>query len=242
MAEHLFYNNIVALNAGRHAGLSLKDPDGDLGFAAQTHAVPLVGSEFYRAACNYPILFAGSDEEPAPVALLGLAEGDNLFVDSHGQWRNGTYVPAFIRRYPFILARGEGEDEDLTVCVDEEYGGLSYEEGEPLLDTEGQQTERMQSIVQFLQEFLAESERTRQFANRLAELDLLVRRDMQVTDAEGNNFLLRDFKVIDETKLDDLPRETVMEFYSNGFLGWIHAHLVARNQLEQMAQIQGRSA
>lgn len=166
MAQLLFYDNIVALNRERHADLRLKPANGDCSFARDSHFVPLAGTEFYQAAADYPIVFAGDEGEPTPVALLGLREGDNAFVNADGRWRSGTYVPAFVRRYPFVLARGDDSDSDnLTVCVDESYAGFTREagEGEALFDAEGNQSEMLQRSVEFLQQYLAESERTRAF-------------------------------------------------------------------------------
>ena len=237
MAQLLFYDNIAPLNRERHADLRLKPAQGDCSFAATAHFVPLAGTEFYQAAADYPIVFAGGEDEPTPVALLGLREGHNAYVSADGRWRSGTYVPAFVRRYPFVLARGDESDSDnLTVCVDESYAGFTREadEGEALFDDEGKQTPMLDKTVQFLQQYLAESERTRTFAKRLIELELLVRRDVQITDAEGNSYVLRDFRVIEPRKLDELSDETVLELHKNGFLGWIHAHLVSMSRLERM--------
>lgn len=238
MAQMLFYDNIVALNRERHADLRLKPANGDCSFAAGSHFVPLAGTEFYEAGVDYPIMFAGDENEPTPVALLGLREGHNAFVNADGRWRNGTYVPAFVRRYPFVLARGEqaGDEGNLAVCVDESYQGFTREqgEGEALFDGEGKQTPMLEKSVGFLQQYLAESERTRTFVKRLLELDLLVRRDMRITDSEGNSYVLRDFRVIESKKLNELDEASVVELHKNGFLGWIHAHLVSMSRLERM--------
>ncbi|MCS4503848.1 SapC family protein [Arhodomonas aquaeolei] len=235
MASLLFYSDIVPLNSERHADLRLRDAVGDCSFARDTHFVPVAGVEFYQVAADYPILFAGSDEDPSPVALLGLESGRNLFVDSEGHWQSGTYVPAFVRRYPFVLARGEdGEDADMTVCIDQAYGGFNREEGTALFEDDGSQSEFLQRTVGFLQQYLADSERTRTFARRLNELGLLVRRDLQITDADGNSRAIRDFRVVDEAALDQLDDATVAELHRDGSLGWIHAHMVSRGQLERM--------
>ena len=246
MAQLLFYQNIVALNRERHADLRLKPANGDCSFAADTHFVPIAGTEFYQAAPDYPILFAGDADEPSPVALLGLTEGRNAFVNTDGRWRNGTYLPAFVRRYPFVLARGDENDPDnLTVCVDESYAGLTrdVEQGEALFDSEGNQTPMLKRSMGFLQQYLAESERTRDFVKKLIALDMLVRRDVQIIDAEGNRFVLRGFRVIEPRKLDGLDDETIIELHQRGFLGWIHAHLVSMSRLERMpTDVQSRPA
>jgi hypothetical protein len=143
------------------------------------------------------------------------------------------------------LARGDEQDSDnLTVCIDESYNGFVHggEGGEPLFDSEGQQTPMLERTVRFLQRYLAESERTRAFVKRMVELELLVRRDVQLTDAEGNQYALRDFRVIDADQLDKLADETVVELHRQGYLGWIHAQLVSMSRLERMPLTLARAA
>lgn len=227
MTTMLFYDKIVSLNRDRHRKLRLKTAGGRANFAAGTHYAPLAGAEFHQAARDYPVLFAGGeDESSGPVALLGLREQENLFVDGDGTWSAGAYVPAFVRRYPFILARG-GEDGKYTVCIDESYDGFSEEEGTPLFDDEGKDAEILTKSIDFLNRLLAEMDRTQQFVARLKELDLLVRKDLRITDNRGRNFLLRDFRIVDEEKLAKLDDSVLGELHRSGFLGWIYAHLIS---------------
>lgn len=121
MAEVLFYERPVPLNRTQHKDLRLKGIP-SLRFAAGVHSVPLTGVEFPAAARDLPILFAGSSmEEAGPMALLGLRQNENLFIDADGQWAANTYVPAFVRRYPFVLAEKpageEGDDLDRKSVV-----------------------------------------------------------------------------------------------------------------------------
>src|SRR5690606_23806240 len=113
MTGPAFFKNVVPLNRDRHRRLKLR-MDGRATFAAGTHFVPLAAVELYEAARDYPIVFTGS-EDASPVAILGLRAGENLFIDANGRWANGTYVPAFVRRYPFILSRGGQAPTDYTV-------------------------------------------------------------------------------------------------------------------------------
>lgn len=234
MASLLFYESIVVLSREQHGDLRIQTGSRDCSFAAHTNYVPLVASEFYQTAADYPIVFAGSGNDAAPVALLGLEEGRNPFIGSNGEWRLGTYLPAFVRRYPFLLARtGEGESAELTVCIDDTYSGFSREEGERLFNERGTQTEYLSNTIQFLQQYQAESERTREFVQRLNELGLLERRDLKLRDLSGHEYLLEDFQMVNGQRLDDLDQETVFELHRNGYLGWIHAHLVSVAGLER---------
>lgn len=225
MTTMLFYETIVPLNRDKHGKLRLRTEPGKADFAARTHYVPLAGTEFYQAARDYPVIFAGGGDA-GPVALLGLREAENLFVDSEGRWAQGTYVPAFVRRYPFILAKGD-EGQDYTVCVDERYREFSEDDGTALFATDGGDSAYLARTIEFLNNYLAEMEHTRRFVERLDELELLVSHDLRITDGTGRNFLLRDFRIVDEAKLAQLDDAVLGELHRTDYLGWIYAHLVS---------------
>lgn len=233
MSQLMFYENVTPLNREKHRKLRLKQGNGDSSFAAEASFVPLAAVEFAQASATYPILISGSVGDPAPVALLGLAPGSNLFVDDKGQWAAGSYVPAFVRRYPFVLARNSKED-DYTVCIDDKYSGFDEEAGDPLFGEDGKETGLLGDAIAFLQGFLKEMERTAAFTKRLEELELLIARDMQLTDAQGRSFLLKGFRIVDESKLAGLSDEVVLEFHRQGYWPWLYAHLFSLGNLTQL--------
>ncbi len=225
MTTLLFYNDIAALNRDKHGDLRLNGADSGVKFAANSNFLPLAGTEFGQAARDYPIVFAGADKDLAAVAILGLRQGENLFVEADGQWARGHYAPAFLRRYPFILAE-HGENKEFTVCIDQSWQGFDRESGEPLF-VEGEESESLKGIIEFLRLFHAEMLRTREFVQRLQALELLVRKDLLLTDTKGNSFAVRDVQVVDESRLQALNDEQVAELHKSGFLWWIYAHLLS---------------
>lgn len=233
MTTMLFYEKIVPLNRDRHRKLRVRASGHKARYAAGTHYVPMAGTEFYQAARDYAVLFAGGEGDGGPIALLGMREGENLFVEDDGAWAAGTYVPAFVRRYPFILARGEGGD-NFTVCIDEEFSGFGESEGDLLFDDDGKDTAFLSRTVDFLNRFAAEMERTQAFVRRLAELELLVTRNLRLTDGKGRNFLLNDFRIVDEGRLAKLSDEEVGDLHRNGWLGWIYAHLISLGNVNRL--------
>lgn len=235
MASMLFYESIAVLNRERHSDLRIDAHSRDCGFAANTHYVPLVATEFYQAAADYPVLFVGDDSEAAPVALLGLRDGHNPFVDAESQWLPGSYLPAFVRRYPFILARASDDDAgNMVIGIDEDYSGFSREAGQPLFDDHGGHTDYLDNTIEFLQQYQADTDRTRAFVQRLNELGLLMSRDIHMQDQSGREYLLEDFRVINDKALDQLDQKRVNELHASGYLGWIHAHLVSLTRLERL--------
>lgn len=219
-----FYKKIAPLNRERHRKLKLRT-EGRLKFASRTHFVPLTAVEFYDVARNYPIVFAGG-EDAIPLAVVGLRSEENLFVGADGQWEEGAYVPAFIRRYPFILARAD-EKSDYTVCLDESFEGLSETDGEPLFDEEGKETQLLSETVELLKGFVTETERTRVFVERLRSLELLTYQSLNVRDRFDRTYALREFRVVDEKKLAGLEDGVVGELHRAGYLACIHAHLLS---------------
>lgn len=233
MTSKLFYKNIVPLNRDKHRNLHISPAEDKARFAENTHYAPLSGTEFYQAARDYPILFTSDNAEAGPIALLGLSEGQNLFVDEDGGWSEGTYVPAFVRRYPFILARGD-DSSNFTLCIDDSFAGFSESEGEALFDEEGKDSEYLTRTVAFINSYAAESEHTRGFVKKLAELEMLTKKTLQITDGKGRKFFINDFAVIDKEMLAKLDAAELEVLHKNGWLGWIYAHLVSLGNLSRM--------
>ena len=231
MSTLLLYKEIKALNRDQHKALKLKTT-GDSRFAESTHIVPLAGLEFFQAARAYPIVFVGEGDTTSPIALLGLKEGQNSYLQADGQWQANTYVPAFIRRYPFVLA--QGDDEQFTVCFDEAYAGWNEKEGRELFTEAGENSDYLNEMIQFLQNFTAEMQRTRQFVATLNELELLAPRTLKLAHASGENFMLRDFLAVDEEKFFKLEDDRILTLHRQGFLGWIYAHLMSLGNANQL--------
>lgn len=237
MAEVFFYERPVPLNRTQHKDLRLK-PMPNVRFAAATHSVPLTGAEFPAAARDLPILFAGTDVADAgPMALLGLRQNENLLVDAEGRWAPDTYVPAFVRRYPFILAEKPADQpgDDFTVFLDEAYPGLGTSEGERLFKEDGSDTEMLTNAVNFLGEFQQHVVRTKWFMDQLRKHDLLEPRNITL-QKEGKAINLNGLFVVNEEKLRKLDQQTAYEFLQEGVLGWIYAHLLSLPNIERLAQ------
>ncbi|GAA0792879.1 SapC family protein [Marinobacterium sediminicola] len=226
MASKLFYNDIIPLNRDKHRTLHIDSSKGDASFAEHTHYVPLAASEFYQASKDYPILFAGEGDSAGAIALLGLRENENLFVSDDKRWIKGTYVPAFVRRYPFILARNETQS-DFTICFDQSYAGFSDDSGDALFDEEGKESSYLGGVIDFLNRYTRELEMTAGFVSWLQEHDLLATRTLRVSDRFGRNFFLNDFRVVDEEKLAKLEDNQLGELHKKGWLGLIYAHLIS---------------
>ncbi|WP_114240830.1 SapC family protein [Dyella sp. C9] len=236
MAEVLFYERPVPLNRTQHKDLRIK-PLPNLKFAGAVHSVPLTGVEFPAAARDLPILFGGlTIEEAGPMALLGLRQNENLFVDADGRWEANTYIPAFIRRYPFVLAEKPvgAEGDDFTVFLDEAYEGFGTEEGDRLFKEDGSDTDMLGNAVKFLGEFQQHVARTQWFMEQLRKHDLLEPRNIRL-EKGGKSINLNGLFVVNEEKLRQLDEKTTHEFLREGVLGWIYAHLLSLNNIDRVS-------
>jgi len=234
MAEIMFYERPVALNRERHQKLKLAITPNHFSFAAKTNAVPIASTEFAEAARDYPIVFLGSEDGPFSVAaLVGLRNDENLMVDADGHWAEGTYIPAFARRYPFVLAQSSENDQQLTVCIDEVYPGLTDNTGEELFDEAGAETPYLKRVLEFLQLFHLEAQRTMQFASRLKELGLLVPKVINV-DRKGVKQTVQGLWIVDEAKFRGLDDVRVVELFRQGYIHWIDAHLFSLGSLQRL--------
>ncbi len=245
MKQLLIYERPVQLNRVAHRNHRVVASAGDYRFAAAVNSTPLACVEFVPAARHYPIVFAGTSiDAVVPAALLGLRAGQNLMLDEEGKWADGTYVPAFLRRYPFVLAEREPQSGDFTVCLDEAYPGLrdGGEEGAPLFDEEGKDGALLTNALQFLQEYQVHLARTRELTATLAAHGLLVSRQINVQGADGEAFSLDGFFVVDEQKLRDLKGKALQELAKSGDLGWIYAHLMSLGNVEQLSRALDRRA
>lgn len=242
MAEVIFYERPVPLNRTEHKNLRLKGVP-NMNFALSAHSVPLTGVEFPMAARDLPIMFAGqSVEEAGPMALLGLRQNENLFVNAEGQWEPNIYIPAFVRRYPFILAeKPEGaEGDDFTVFLDESYEGFDSAEGERLFMEDGSDSEMLTKAVGFLGEFQQNVSRTKWFMDQLRKHDLLELRNIRLAKTgadgqEGPAISLNGLFAVSEEKLRELDEKTAREFAREGVYGWIYAHLLSLSNIERVA-------
>lgn len=232
-----FYVQPVPLEASRHGGWRLLP--GDLAFAAETLSVPLMASEFLAASRSYPVVFAAADL--SPVAVMGL-QADNLFVQD-GAWAEGAYVPAYVRRYPFVLI-GAGDGQSFALGVDAASGRVveAGAAGTALFDG-GQPSELTRQALEFCRLFNEDHQRTRAFSKALDEAGVLVERRADIALPDGRKFGLGGFKVIDPEPFLALPEETVLAWHKAGWLALAYSHLASLDLFQALLQRQaGRSA
>ncbi len=234
------FKKIVLLNSQFHAGKKLL-PVNSFKFAEKSHIVSLVVNEFTVASSVYPIVFVKDGDMLKPFALLGLKKDENLFVGNDGRWQ-AEYIPAIIRRNPFIAGKTEGRD-DLALCIDEDSEFLSDEDGEPLFDADGKPTQVIENAKKYLSDLHNNNELTNQFCRELANWELLSPLNIQiqkkVKGQEDNLSLnIEGCFGVSEKNFNALSDEVFLEIRKRGALPLIYAHLISLAQTGRLARLQ----
>jgi hypothetical protein len=232
----LLFNDLSPLSSVEHADFKARRTE-TAPFLAKQHAIPLTVDEFATAQRFYPIVFSAGDQ-PVPLALMGLNEGVNTFVDDDGKLLGETYVPAYVRRYPFLLARLREDAEELSLCFDPSADAIGkFEDGDALFE-DGKPTEATTAILQFCEQFEQAGQRTTAFMEELKTQKLLMDGEVKI-DVTGNDqpFIYRGFQMIDEEKLRALRGDAPRKMMQSGLLPLVHAHLFS---LSLMREVFGR--
>jgi hypothetical protein len=216
------YDNVVVLNSINHRTLKVRSGMG-YDFAKEMNSCILLGQEFLEAAKFYPVVFSVSGETITPVAILGTRK--NSFVGPGGRWEAETYMPAFVRRYPYILAEGFSQDGSLTVCIDSDYAGFDNEEGDRLFTDEGENTPVLDGVLEFLKLYHGQYEATKLFIDHIRKLNIFKSVDANMAPAGGETFTYRNFLMIDEEAMHRLPDDEIVKLVRSGYMPWIYANL-----------------
>jgi hypothetical protein len=224
----LFYGKPEPLSLEAHGKLGVEGVDQPYAFVARTNVVPLTVTEFAPAALSYPVIFVGDSRQP--VAVMGLRQDENLFVTDAGSFRPEAYIPAYVRRYPFVFANDDAQKR-LILCIDRDAPFIKEGGATPLFDN-GQPSQYTQQAMEFCNNFEQERQRTEAFVKLLIELDLLETREAVFTprNPDGTSAApqkIAEYYAISEDKLKALPIEKLAELRDNGALGQIYAHLVS---------------
>jgi hypothetical protein len=235
----LFYNGLEPLSSETHADWRIR-PQDTAPFLIGQHAVPITVDEFPLVQRHMPIVFSAG-EDAIPLALMGLNEGVNVFMGDDGKLtETNFYVPAYVRRYPYMLARLRPDAEELSLCFDPTSQAIgAFDDGEPLF-ANGEPTEVTRNILGFAESFEQAGARTQNFMNELREMGLLMDGEVSIQpDGAEQPFVYRGFQMINEEKLTDTRGDQLRKMTKSGMLPLLYAHLFS---LSLMRDIFARQA
>jgi hypothetical protein len=227
----LIYKSAVPISAARHADVCVEGSD-SYAFSADVNAVPLMAVEFPRAAAEYAIVFTADGDNVMPAVVLGVRNEQNLYLSPEARWK-ADYIPAFIRRYPFVFS-SSADGKTLTLCIDESHPGVNRKGKGNALFADGKPTPYVEKVLEFLKEFQVQFERTRQFGRRIKELQLLEPMQANVTTSKGEKFGLGGFMGVSRDKLRKLGGETLEKLAKNDELELLYLHLSSMRNFSEV--------
>ena len=234
----LFYKDLVPVNKQEHANWRSRSTDKAIWLVNQ-HAVPLTVEEFPAAQRHFPIVFASGDDT-VPLALMGMNEGVNVFVADDGSLNAPIYMPAYARRYPFLLARLSPDKDDLSLCFDPTSDLIGqFDDGNALFEN-GEPTESCKATLQFCEQFEMAGAKTANFIQEIKKHDLLIDGELSIqVEGQEQPLMYRGFQMVDEKKLRDVRGDVLRGWNQSGLLGLVYAHLFS---LELVRDIFARQA
>jgi hypothetical protein len=219
----LFYNDLVLLSSQEHADWKSRATDKAV-WLKGVNTVPLTVEEFPLAQRNFPIVFSAGDN-PFPIALMGMNENVNVFVEDDGTVNTPIYMPAYVRRYPFLLARVQPDSQELSLCVDPTSDLVGeFDDGEPLFNG-AEPSESCRNTLQFCEQFEIAGQKTANFMAELEKHNLLMDGELNIDVGGGQPFNYRGFRMVDENKLRDVRGDILRGWNQSGLLALIYAHL-----------------
>ncbi len=228
--QMMIYERAVPVSKERHKGLSVRTGH-DYGFASDLSAVPLLTTEFENASREFPIIFSATNGGCTPAALVGLRDAENLFLTADHGW-DAKYIPAFIRRYPFVFSQTPDGDK-FTLCIDEGFSGCNRDgEGDALFDEAGETSDYLRRILGFTKTYQREFQITRAFCDMLSALDILTPGEVKFPLEDEKKGVTRGLLTVDRELLKGLPANKLSGLAKSGDLEKIYTHLLSLGNVD----------
>ncbi|MBB5685773.1 SapC family protein [Sphingobium boeckii] len=230
----ILYNDLIPLSSVDHKDWKARTVEA-APWLVNTHAVPITSDEFPLAQRFFPIVFSAGPD-PVPLALMGLNEGVNVYVDEAGKLINQTYVPAYVRRYPFMLARLRPDNDELSLCFDPGANviGPDFDDGRALFEDD-KPSEVVTGILGFCEQWEQSWQRTQAFMKEITDAKLLIDGEVSIQpEGADKPFIYRGFQMVSEDKLRELRGDQTRKLVQNGILPLLYAHLFSLNLMSDV--------
>ena len=228
------YKNIEIVNKIAHKENSIKEVK-DFSYAKNLTSAPITVTEFFEACKNYPILFAkDKNNDWFASVMLGFKENENIFVDNKGNWDKLHYVPAFVRRYPFVFVE-QNEQQQLLLGVEKEFLSIDKkDERRKLFDDKDENTEFLNNVLNFLNQYQNDSIATKEFIKQLDEWELLEEKVATIINEKKEQFNINGFYIVNEEKLKHLSKKKKEEICNKNASPLITAHLISLSNIQKL--------
>ncbi|MCW2351809.1 SapC family protein [Sphingobium sp. B12D2B] len=221
----VLYNDPVVINSEEHRQAGFLPQEG-FAFARNIIAIPIALSEFRAVARHYPIVFSDA-QAPVPLAVTGIDEGTNLFVEEGDAWAEGVYVPAYIRRYPFLFSKAADSDTlMLAVERDRLCRWVDPPTSVALFEGDDKISLLVETALRFCEVFHRDHENNRAFSDALTEKGLLVQQQAQIEFNDGRQHRVNGFRIPDQTAYRQLDDATLLDWFRREWLDLV-AYILA---------------
>jgi len=200
-----------------------------------TISVPLGIGEFYEACKDYPILFTKNPEgDWLAIALLGYND-KNVYLDEKRCFKRGKYLPAFLRRYPFILVQNE-DKKGFSLGIEEEALEVLNESNQQraLFKEDQTPSDLTKNTLDFLVRFQGELQACSALIKELETWELLVEKSATVLDEKAQKHTINGFFTVNEEKLNHLSEKKKLDIYKKGTTPFITAHLISLSNIRRL--------
>ena len=233
-SQMLFYESAVPVSSARHGRWSV-EVGADYTFSKNVNSVPLMAVEFPNAASEYAIVFAGAGENIVPAVILGMRAEENLYLTEQSSWK-AKYIPAFVRRYPFVFANSK-DGKTYTLCIDESFRGFNQEaRGQRLFSDEGKPSPYVENVLKFLEQYQIEQRRTQALCKKLQELNLLEPMQAQFKFGSGEQRSLTGFMAVSRDRIKTLGADVLADLVKTDQFELIHLHLQSLRNFSAMTE------
>jgi len=224
------YKKLAVLDKEKHKDLKVKPID-NLKFAQGLSFIPVLASEVEKVGKKFPIVFT-ADDEPSLIALVSLGE-QNLAITEDGKWID-SYIPIFLRKYPFALAANNENSEQKLILIDEESEFVSFKEGNPLFDENLEPTPTLSRAIEFLKVYDRDLIITKNVAKNLKESGILEDREISIGEGEEKKVLVKGFQVVNREKLYELSDDILAQWVRKGIIRFIESHLSSLDNIQNL--------
>jgi len=233
-SQLLIYESAVPVSNTRHGEWSV-EVGADYSFSKGVNSVPLMAVEFPHAATEYAIVFSGTAEAFIPAVILGMRGNENLYLAQQGGWQ-AKYIPAFVRRYPFVFSSSQ-DGKTFTLCIDEAFPGFNQQgRGQRLFAEDKKPSAYVSNVLKFLEQYQLEFRRTQAFCNKLKDLGLLEPMRAQANLPSGERLALTGFMAVSRDKLKALPGDKLAELAKTDELELLYLHLQSMRNFSAMVE------
>lgn len=224
---------LVELSRSEHQGLRICADRVEAG-AARQHLIPIVASEFRKAATQYPIVFAKHPDTGrfAPYVLSGLGLEENLFWS--GTELDVAYVPLNVRRQPFYV----GAESEL--CIDLNHPCLDGAGTKTIVNADGSDSDYLKEILAILGELVGGKTATEQFISAVLSLDLLAPIVLDIVLDDGTPLQVEGLYGLDEERFKQLDAAVIASLWRSGHLDSLYTVMIASGQIFKLVRLKNQ--